>query len=298
MSKPDKTTATFRTKNRALVERAKAILQAEHPMTLRQLFYRLVSAGALGNARKDYTRLGSVTTRLREAGDVPMHWIVDHVRSTLKPSSWSGLGSFVERWRNAYRKDFWASLPCCVEVLVEKDAIAGSIQPVTEEYDIRLRVCRGYSSVSFAAEIAGLWERVRKPIHAYYLGDFDPSGFDLERDLKAKLGRYSGKLIGGRDDGAPVSWTRLAIAEEDFAAFDLVRLPVKQADRRARAFIQAHGDDCAEVDALPPDELRNRVEEAICSHIDPDRWERLQEIERLEQESLDAFVAGWDQGES
>src|SRR5262249_29965613 len=82
---------TFRKKNITLQESAVQILEAERPMTLRQLYYRLVSAGVLANKQQEYKRLGNVMTRLREAGDVPRSWLVDHVRSTLKPSSWTGL---------------------------------------------------------------------------------------------------------------------------------------------------------------------------------------------------------------
>jgi hypothetical protein len=158
---------TFRTKNNELHAVAVEILKAEKPMTLRQLYYRLVSAGSLANGQKEYKRLGNVMTRLREAGAVPRSWIVDHVRSTLKPSSWSGLADFGDTVREAYRKDLWASMGAHVEVFVEKDAIAGTIQPVTHEYDIALRVCRGYVSISFAGEIAELWQATEKPIFAY-----------------------------------------------------------------------------------------------------------------------------------
>src|SRR5262249_12065404 len=103
-------------------------------MTLRQLYYRLVSSGHLANSQKEYKRLGNVMTRSREAGEVPRTWIVDHVRSTLKPSSWTGLADFGDTVREAYRKDFWASLDHHIEVFVEKDAVAGTIQPVTEEF--------------------------------------------------------------------------------------------------------------------------------------------------------------------
>jgi hypothetical protein len=292
-----------RGKNRDLLDTAVAVLQDERPMTLRQLYYRLISAGTLRNDQKEYKRLLNLMTRLREAGEVPRTWIVDHVRSTLKPSSWTGLADFAETVREAYRKDFWASLDHHVEIFVEKDAVAGTIQEVTHEYDIRLRVCRGYTSVSFAGEIADLWAKIEKPIFAYYLGDFDPSGFDLERDLRDKLSRYSGKMVvSAEGDENPfanalrqqlctwVSWNRLAINEDDFDDFDLICLPVKHKDRRARSFLEKHGEDCAEVDALPPSELRRRVQEAIESHIDQERWERLQESERMEQETLERFV--------
>src|SRR5690242_9524006 len=113
---PTMSKAAFRSKNLVLVEQSIQVLRIERPMTHRQLYYRLVSTGALRNDQKEYKRLGSVMTRLREAGDVPRTWIVDHVRSTLKPSSWTGLADFADTVRDAYRKDFWASLDHHVEV--------------------------------------------------------------------------------------------------------------------------------------------------------------------------------------
>lgn len=296
---------TFRGKNQRLASRAVAILREEKPMTLRQLYYRLISSGVIGNAQAEYNRLGKVMVKLRESGVVPRTWMVDHLRTTLKPSSWSGLADFGESVRACYRKDFWASLPHHVEVFVEKDAIAGAIQPVTEEYDIGLRVCRGYSSVSFAGEIADLWGRIEKPIFAYYLGDFDPSGFDLERDLREKLQRYTGRVssVWSADQaraivgekladfhGDAFYWVRLAVRSADFDLHDLIRLPVKTTDRRARGFLEEHGEGCAEVDALPPTELRRRVQEAIQVHIDPERWDRLLEVERAETATLERLV--------
>jgi hypothetical protein len=268
---------TFRTKNRTLAENAVAILDAERPMTLRQLFYRLVSAGTIRNSPAEYKRLGCVMARVRESGDVPRTWLVDHTRATIKPSSWTGLADFGESVRTCYRKDFWASMPHHVAFYVEKDAVAGTVQPITAEYDVALHVCRGYSSISFAGEIADEWAQIEKPIFAFYLGDFDPSGFDLERDLREKLERYSGRTF---------TWQRLGVTEADFADHSLIRLPVKQADRRAAGFIRQYGTACAEIDALPPTELRQRVEGAINSHIDAKRWNRLVTVEEAERETL------------
>ncbi len=291
---------TFRAKNRTLADTAVAILDAERPMTVRQLFYRLVSAGAIRNAQTEYKRLGAVMTRIREAGDVPRTWLVDHTRATLKPSSWSGLADFSESVRTCYRKDFWASMPHHVELFVEKDAVAGTVQPITVENDVAIRVCRGYASISFAGEIADEWTQIEKPIFAYYLGDFDPSGFDLERDLRDKLGRYSGLPIWtyeppGQEpcyvDNAHrfVSWVRLGVTEADFVDHDLVRIPVKRSDNRAAGFIQEYGTDCAEIDAIPPSELRRRVADAIDRHIDVERWNRLLKVEEAERETLLQF---------
>jgi hypothetical protein len=251
---------------------------AEHPLTLRGLMYRVVSAGWLPSTDKEhYKRLGRVMTTLRERKIIPFNWLVDNIRSTIKPSSWSGLASYVDTVREAYRKNFWASLPEYVHVIVEKDAIAGTLSPVTEDMDVRLSPIRGYVSLSFAHEIAETWNQIEKPIHAYYLGDFDASGFDLERDLKAKLERYCKRQF---------TWTRLAVNAEDFETFKLIPLKPKKSDRRYKAFVRDHGSECAELDAIPATELRRRVKEAIDGHIPQAEWQRLQEVERVEKESF------------
>lgn len=252
-------------------------LLAEKPCTLRGLLYLVVSAGILPSTDKEhYQRLGRVMTTLRETGIVPFHWLVDNVRSTMKPSSWSGIADFADDVRDAYRLDFWARLPEYVHIIVEKDAIAGVLAPVCDEYDVALSPIRGYVSLSFAHEIASTWNEIEKPITAYYLGDFDPSGFDLERDIRTKLERYTDRDF---------RWVRLGVNNADFAAFNLIELEPKAKDRRAKAFIRDRGDRCAELDAIPATELRRRVRDAIQSHIPSGEWERLQNVEAVEKEA-------------
>lgn len=279
----------FRGENLSLALVATNILIDEKPITLRGLMYRVVSAGWLPSTdKKHYRRLGRVMTTLREAGLVPFDWLVDNVRSTLKPSSWAGVTEFVDTVRDAYRMDFWSRLPQYVHVICEKDAIAGTIAPVTEEYDVALSPIRGYVSLSFAHEIAATWNRIEKPINAVYLGDYDPSGFDLERDLIDKLYRYCRR---------PFSWERLGVNRDDFDDFNLLPLAVKtgtskkRGDTRAAGFIREHGSACAELDALPATEIRRRVRQSIEKWIPPGEWERLQTVERLERETFNKALA-------
>jgi hypothetical protein len=239
------------------------------------LFYRVVSAGFLPSTDKEhYSRLGRLLTRLRESGLVPFEWLVDNVRSSIKPSSWSGITQFVDTVQRAYRKDFWSQLPEYVHVIVEKDALAGVVAPVTREFDVTLSPIRGYASLSFAHDIASTWNRIEKPIHAYYLGDYDPSGFDLERDIREKLERYC---------RWPFTWHRLGGNAGDFEAFDLLKLEPKRSDRRYQKFVVEHGSAAAELDAVPATEIRDRVRRAIERHIPSEQWERLTEIESHER---------------
>lgn len=273
----------LRSKNLQLAFAASRFLIDEKPCTLRGLFYRIVSAGFLASTDAvHYKRVGRIMTTLREARIIPFDWLVDNVRTTLKPSSWSGLADFTETVRDAYRLDYWEQLPQYVHIIVEKDAIAGVLQPVTAEYDVSLSPIRGYVSLSFAAEIAKQWSQIKKPITAYYLGDFDASGFDLERDAKEKLARYCNR---------PFKWQRLGVNLEDFEEFELIALEPKQTDRRVAKFIREHGENCAELDALPPTELRRRVREAIEFHIPKKSWERLKRVEQLERDQWANMVS-------
>jgi hypothetical protein len=275
----------FRGKNLPLAFVMAQLALEQQPITLRGLMYRAVSLGWLPSTDKEhYGRTKRLTKRLREGGVVPFEWIVDNVRNTEKPSSWAGLDDFADTVREAYRKNFWAEQRDYVHVICEKDAIAGVLLPTTREYDVSLSPIRGYVSLSFAHEVAQTWNRIDKPIYAFYLGDWDPSGFDLERDVHAKLRRYCER---------PFTWRRLGLNRDDFDDFDLIPLEAKKSDSRYRRFVSKHGTRCAELDALPATELRRRVEVAIQQHIAHDRWDRMCEVEALEKKTLMAFMKQW-----
>lgn len=265
----------FQSKNLMLAIVATDILASENPMTLRGLFYRVVSAGWLPSTDdKHYRLLGRVMTILREARVVPFRWVVDGIRSTIKPSSWSGLMDFAETTKEAYRKNFWSGLDDYVHIFCEKDAMSGAIAPVTEKYDVSLSVLRGFSSVSYVHEIASRWRNIEKPIFAFYLGDCDPSGMELERDMQEKLRKYSERFF---------FWRRLAVTQEDFSEFNLFPLELKMRDPRAKRFLDQGYTQCAELDAIPAQVLRDRIEQEILLHIPSDQWQKLQHIEELER---------------
>ena len=287
--------SSFRLKNRTLAAALVKIVRQQQPMTCRAVYYRAVSAGLVDAGKKPYGRLLAILASLRRSGDMPRAWLVDHARTRTKPSSWTGLADYLETMRHCYRANLWAEQTAHVELFLEKDAIAGCIQKVTAEYDVHLNVCRGYSSISQIDEVAEMWRRIRKPIFAYYLGDYDPSGIDMERELRAKLADYSGKVETAPEDvdASAFTWKRLAIRPEDFSTYNLLKLPINKKDSRAVGFMRTHGNYAAEVDAIPPNELRRLVREAIESHVDRAAWERLKVIELAEKESLDNVIGNF-----
>jgi hypothetical protein len=253
-----------------------ALLLAERqPDTVRGTMYAAVSAGWLPDTGKQsYGKIQRLLNNLRRRRLIPFAWIVDNIRQTDKPSSWSGLADFADTVRDAYRKDFWAGLPDYVCIIVEKDAVAGKVSPVTREYDVPLHPLRGYSSTSFAYGIAEQWRRIEKPIHCYYIGDHDPSGRNIEQSIRQRLSEYAEK---------PFQWKRLAVEPDQFEWFNIIPLDPKKRDTRYQAFAMRYGQRCAEVEAIPADALRQLVREAIESHIPAGQWERLKAIEDEER---------------
>lgn len=284
ISKPSdfKKSGGFNRRTASIAARLANIAKREQPITLRGLFYRAVSAGIYPDTSDQYyDQCGRIVLKLRREGVIQYDWIVDSTRRRLKPSSWSGLAEYAETVAACYRRDLWARQDAYLEFFVEKDAMAAVVEPVTAEYDVHLNIIRGSVSETFAYNIGSEWKDILKPIYAYYLGDHDPAGLAIEDNLRVKLERFA--------PSAFIEWERIAVtAEQFFSRDDLLGFPVKTTvQRKTREdYIARFGNRCVEIDALPATEIRDLVRETIEGHIDQDEWSKLQETERLEQQSI------------
>ena len=129
------------------------VLQADHPQTVRQVFYALTVRGVIKKVEIEYHRtVIRLLTEMREAGDVPFSWIADNTRWQRKPSTFVGLEHCLNSTAEFYRRDLWEAMPVYVEVWCEKDALAGVLLEETKTYDVPLMVARGYASRSLPAQ--------------------------------------------------------------------------------------------------------------------------------------------------
>ena len=273
---------TFQQKTLDLFDQVNAILaQYDGPVTLRQVFYRLVALQVLENDKRAYTLLSKHLTNARRAGLVDADRIVDHIRNTIRVPTWEDLEDFLQAVRVSYRREKWTSQPYCIEVWCEKDAIAGVLQPITDEYEVTLYPCRGYNSYSALKEAAGrLAERAGGNV-ILYLGDFDPSGQDMPRDIRDRL----------RGDFGVDPYLRvIALTLEQIAEHDLPPAMAKRTDTRAAKFIERHGDIAVELDALPPDVLQAVVREHLDQFFDKATFEEEAATEAGEREHLQALI--------
>ena len=267
-----------------LIDAATEILEEQQPMTIRQLFYRLVSTDLIPNDRKHYQLVSRVMTKARDDGRIPFEYITDRSRPEYKPNVFEDATEYASAVQKSYRKDYRATQPNHVEIWVEKDAIIGSIEDVTDELGVTIRVGRGFLSTTRAHEIAKHFGRIEKPVTVFYLGDHDPSGQAIETDLFDRIREYGSGYF---------ELKRLAIFKSDIADYNLPPLRIKQTDSNAAGFAAKYGNKCVELDALPPDVLRERIRCHVEELIDFESWNRAKSTEEAEFASITRTVETW-----
>lgn len=256
------------------------VLEEQHPATLRGVFYQLVSRGVVPKTEAAYkSTVGRLLTRMRLDGEVPFEWVADNTRWVRKSASFANLGDMLRRSQDLYRRDLWASQDAYVEVWLEKEALAGVLFDVTDEWDVPLMVTRGYPSLTYVASAAEAIRDVAKPAHLYYFGDHDPSGVDIPRSVEARLRELA--------PAAEITFSVVAVTAEQIVSLGLPTRPTKATDSRSRNF----AGESVEVDAIPAPTLRAMVGDVIEAHVDRDALARLQLIEDAERDTLDEMVS-------
>ncbi|MFI7394061.1 hypothetical protein [Streptomyces tendae] len=244
-------------------------------LTLRQLYYQFVARDYIANKQTEYKRLGGIVNDARLAGLLDWDYIVDRTRNLRGLSHWDNPESVIQSAAYGYRTERWANQPHRVEVWIEKDALVGVISQVCQRNDVNYFSCRGYTSQS---ELWGAAQRMiryeqagQKPV-IIHLGDHDPSGVDMTRDIEDRMALF----------GADVTVQRIALNMDQVEAHRPPPNPAKLTDSRATAYIREHGRSSWELDALEPTLLDQLIEDEIWAWRDAGLWE--QETQAMERE--------------
>jgi hypothetical protein len=250
-------------------------LLGERPMTLRQLFYQLVSQGVVAKTEGEYNRtVGRLLLEMRRSGAIPYSWIADSTRWMRRPRTYTGIQDVLEQTLNDYRRDVWQDQEAYVELWLEKDALAGVLLDVTAKWHVPLMVTKGYPSETFTFEAAQAIEAQQKPTYLYYFGDWDPSGVDIPRKVEERLRAFA--------PTAEIHFERVAVNPDQIAFWDLPTRPTKTTDSRSRSF----SGESVEVDAIASSQLRAMATACIEWHVDAAQLARTQATEAAERDSL------------
>jgi len=251
------------------------VLAEDNPMTVRQVFYQLVSRGAIDKTEAQYKMtVVRLLTDMRRAGEIPFSWIADNTRWMRKPRTYDSLEDMLQSSQKMYRRSVWNDQNAYVEIWLEKDALAGVLYQETEAWDVPLMVTRGYSSVSYLHGAAEAIAGRGQPAFIYYFGDWDPSGRDITRATEAGLREFAGE--------AQIHFARVAVTEEQIHELNLPTRPTKSTDSRSKSF----EGESVEVDAIAPAVLRRMVRDVIEPHIDEWTLKQTMLVEEQERKTL------------
>ncbi len=276
----------------AVIDKANAICadyaRQGFDLTLRQLYYQFVSRGWIANKDTEYKRLGQIVNDARLAGLLDWRYIVDRTRNLRALSHWSTPGSVLDSAAYGYRTDRWASQPRRVEVWIEKDALVGVIAGVCNRLDVPYFSCRGYTSQSelwgAAMRLIGHRDRGQDPV-VIHLGDHDPSGIDMTRDITDRLALF----------GAKATVRRIALNMDQVRYYQPPPNPAKLTDARASGYVARHGYESWELDALDPATLDALIEETILDYRDHHLWDRDTAAMEADRERLTEIARRFDQ---
>jgi hypothetical protein len=311
---PVRSTIEGAARNKTILAQAQELLDPDEPMTLRHLFYMLVSRAdtVITNCSEDYSILSKTMTAAREDGDVDDKSITDEHRTVYKSNCYDSPAEWAYLEETTYRKNRWTSQDSYVECWFEKGAVMSVVERLHRRYQVTMRPFKGQASRAYCADIAKDFSLVDKPITVYYFGDHDPSGYAIPRSgAKRVRAILEGEEYGGIN--ADFTFIRIGfnrppvddlpcdemeyceVCSHTYKGADHLvdhNLPSwdvedKRDDSNYRWFVDHFGDECAELDAIPPDELRTMVEDSITSHItDRDAWDAVESEEETEREKI------------
>lgn len=257
--------------------------QKGYSLTLRQLYYQLVARGHIENSVRSYKRIGDLISNGRMAGLLDWSMIEDRNRETIYPNFWENPAEIIRSAAKQFRIDRWKEQPCYCEVMVEKDALSGILAPVCHQLGVRFTANKGYSSSSAMFEAGKRFKHQNgKEKHLFYLGDHDPSGIDMTRDVDDRLDMFS--------YGSGVEIHRLVLNMDQVNEWNPPKNPAKETDSRFSGYMAEFGESSWELDAVKPEELERLVRSNVEDLIDQDLWDEAEKIEKEMLTTLDKYA--------
>ena len=244
-------------------------------MTTRQIYYQLVARGYIENTLQSYKRTANLINDAKLAGMIDWDALEDRTRNIITRAHWNGPASIVRACANQYFEDHWQWQEWRVVVMIEKEALVGTLTDLCHRYDVPLLACRGYPSGTVLRE--AVHEHVMphcaagRNVLVLHLGDHDPSGIDMTRDLRERLDMFNENYPG-------LELRRIALNMEQIEDQDPPENPAKATDSRYAGYLAEFGDSSWELDALQPAYLNSLVEDNIRDVIDDELWDQKEAV--------------------
>lgn len=279
---------SFTRATREIIRQAVAIVEEYEEqglqITLRQLYYQFVSRDLIANKQSEYKRLGKIVSDARLAGFIDWDSIVDLTREIKELSHWSDPGDIITAAARSFRMDKWAGQKYRPEVWIEKEALVSVIRPICEALDVGYFACKGYVSQSSMREGAERLCRANQTPVIIHLGDHDPSGIDMTRDIADRQDLF----------GSLCHLERIALNMDQVEKYGPPPNPAKMTDSRIGGYMSLYGDESWELDALEPSLLQSLIEDKVLEYRDEDILKKVEKEETGHKALLWHVAENWE----
>jgi hypothetical protein len=277
-----------------VIEQAEEIIgiyQAQgFQLTLRQLYYQFVARDLIPNTERSYKRLGNIISDARRAGMIDWDSIEDRTRYLRSNPFWSSPQGILQSAQASYHRDLWSTQDYRIEVWVEKDALVGVVESVCQGLDVPFFSCRGYVSDSEMWNAAMRHRRHNnngQEVILLHLGDHDPSGIDMTRDIQDRL-----HLFTGYSDLPEVQ--RIALTMDQILDQTPPPNPAKVTDSRYEGYLAEYGDESWELDALEPAFIADLIRDSVFPYRDLSRWQDIWDEQERERDRIRRVIDQWE----
>lgn len=270
-------------------------------LTLRQLYYQFVARDLLPerwadpatgstNNQRAYNNLGTLIGDARMAGEIDWTSIEDRTRERDGNTHWRSPEAIIKAVSEQYKIDKWEGQLNRPEVWVEKDALEGVIDPVCRRLDIPFFSCRGYTSMTSMWENAqylkGLAKKGAVPV-ILHLGDHDPSGIDMSRDIEERVRQFMDGM------GGKLVFKRIALNRDQIDTYHPPENPAKSTDSRFKDYQKIHGDSSWELDALDPEVIDALITSEVNKLKNATKYKHMEAKEETERGLLEQASGRW-----
>jgi hypothetical protein len=247
------------------------------PLTVRQIFYRLVGAHGYDKTEAAYYRLVEHLNSARRARIIPMSAIRDDGNTALAPVCYRDASDFlgsVRSWADDMELDHSAGQRVRLVVFCEAAGMAPQLARVANPFGVPVYSGGGFDSLTAKHDFASELADHDRPTEVLHIGDHDPSGAHMFLAFAEDVAAFA------RDLGGNVTFTRLAVTPRQIERFNLPTDPSKPTDKRA-----FRGPTC-QAEALAPDDLAAIVRDAIMQRFDQAVLDRVLKREKRERAKL------------
>ena len=244
------------------------------PVSVRGVYYQATVKKLVKKTEDGYKKIQREVLRGRREKQIPYWQVSDNSRSFYQVKAHDSLSNAAENFADSYKRDFWAQSDTAVEVWLEKEALSGVIRPVTNEYRLRMVPTRGFPSetiVHNAVHQAAQEGKYRLVVITLY--DFDRAGQDAEAALVGRMQEFAEEF------GIVVEHVKLGLTHQQVVDMDLPARPAKKVSSADKKWPY---DFACELDAIPPNVLREMVADAIEPHM-PKHERMIYELEERQE---------------